>query len=109
MSTTTNPRTPLKMDGTTIPQLRLPEISRGTIKALVSDMNRTGFGVLPGYLAPSVLEDLGRFVETAVADAGGEYVAFTGENAVAGTLLINLAGIYTSDKRYAEAENCARR
>jgi hypothetical protein len=79
------------MDGTTIHQLPLPEISRGTIKALVSDMNRTGFGVLPGYLAPSVLEDLGRFVETAVADAGGEYVAFTGENAVAGTLLAQLS------------------
>jgi hypothetical protein len=32
-----------------------------------------------------------QFVETAVAVAGGEYVAFTGEEAVAGTLLEKLS------------------
>ena len=32
-----------------------------------------------------------RFVETAVAKAGWEYVAFTGENAVSGTLLAELS------------------
>ena len=78
------------MNSTARPESHLPEISRETIKSLVSNMNRTGFAVLPGYLAPPLLEDLASFVETAVADAGGEYVAFTGANAVAGTLLAQL-------------------
>ena len=70
---------------------RVPEVSRETIIDLVADMNRVGFGVLSGYLAPADLEELRRFVETAVAAAGGEYVVFTGEEAVAGTLLDKLS------------------
>ena len=54
-------------------------------------MNRVGFGVLSGYLEPADLEDLRQFVETAVAADGGEYVVFTGEEAVAGTLLDKLS------------------
>ena len=68
-----------------------PEISRETIIDLAADMNRVGFGVLSGYLERADLEDLRQFVETAVAAAGGEYVAFTGEEAVAGTLLDKLS------------------
>src|SRR5260221_7207345 len=67
------------------------EISRETIIDLVADMNRVGFGVLSGYLEPADLEDLRQFVETAVAAAGGEYVVFNGEEAVAGTLLDKLS------------------
>jgi hypothetical protein len=69
----------------------VPEISRERIVDLVADMNSVGFGVLSGYLEPADLEDLRRFVETAVAAAGGEYVAFAGEEAVAGTLLHTLS------------------
>jgi hypothetical protein len=69
----------------------VPEISRETVIHLVADMNRVGFGVLSGYLEPADLEDLRQFVETAVAAAGGEYVVFTGEEAVAGTLLDELS------------------
>jgi hypothetical protein len=69
----------------------VPEISRERIIELVADMNRVGFGVLSGYLEPADLEDLRQFVETAVAAAGGEYVVFTGEEAVAGTLLDELS------------------
>jgi len=69
----------------------IPEISRQTIIDLVADMNRVGFGVLSGYLKLADLEDLRQFVETAVAAAGGEYVLFTGEEAVAGTLLGKLS------------------
>src|SRR5260221_273057 len=58
---------------------------------LVADMNRVGFGMLSGYLEPADLEDLRQFVETAVAAAGGEYLVFTGEEAVAGTLLEKLS------------------
>jgi hypothetical protein len=69
----------------------VPEISRETIIDLVADMNRVGFGVLSGYLEPADLQDLRQFVETAVAAAGGEYVVFTGEEEVAGTLLEKLS------------------
>ena len=69
----------------------IPEISCETIIDLVTDMNRVGYGVLPRYLEPTDLEDLRQFVETAVAAAGGEYVVFTGEEAVAGTLLEKLS------------------
>ena len=55
-------------------------------------MDRVGFGVLAGYLEQADLEDLRQFVETAVVVlASGEYVAFTGEEAVAGTLLEKLS------------------
>jgi hypothetical protein len=69
----------------------VPEILRKRIIDLVAGMNRVGFGVLSGYLEPADLEDLRQFVETAVAAAGGEYVVFTGEEAVAGTLLDKLS------------------
>jgi hypothetical protein len=72
-------------------RLYVPEISRETIIDLVADMNRVGFGVLSGYLEPADLEDLRQFVETAVAAVGGEYVLFTGEETVAGTLLNKLS------------------
>jgi hypothetical protein len=41
---------------------------------------------LSGYLQLADLEDLRQFVENAVAAAGGEYVVFNGEEAVARTL-----------------------
>jgi hypothetical protein len=69
----------------------IPEISCETIIDLVTDMNRVGYGVLPRYLEPTDLEDLRQFVETAVAAAGGEYVVFTGVEAVTGTLLDKLS------------------
>jgi len=69
----------------------VPEISPKTIIDLVADMNRVGFGVLSGYLEPADLQDLRQFVETAVAAVGGEYVVFTGEEEVAGTLLEKLS------------------
>src|SRR5258708_32202055 len=64
----------------------VPEISRERIIDLVADMNKVGFGVLPGYSNPADLEDLQRVVGNAVASAGGEYVVFTGKEAGAGTL-----------------------
>lgn len=72
-------------------RLDVPKISRETVIDLVADMDRVGFGVLSGYLQPADLKDLQRFVETEVAAAGGEYIVFTGEEAVAGTLLHKLS------------------
>src|SRR5260370_36305363 len=54
-------------------------------------MNTKGFGVLPGYLQPEDLASLRNFVEAAVAAAGEQYVAFSGEELVAGTLLQSLS------------------
>jgi hypothetical protein len=68
-----------------------PEISRETIIEIAADMNRLGFGVIKSYLERADLEDLHQFVEAAVDAAGGQYVAFTGEKAVTGTLLEKLS------------------
>ncbi len=65
----------------------LPEVSHEKIVDLVADMNTKGFGLLPGYLQPEELAGLQSFVQRAVADAGEQYVAFSGEEPVAGTLL----------------------
>src|SRR5260221_4760157 len=65
----------------------LPEVSHEKIVDLVADMNTKGFGLLPGYLQPEELAGLQSFVQRAVADAGEQYVAFSGEGPVAGTLL----------------------
>jgi hypothetical protein len=69
----------------------VPEISRETIIDLVADMNRVGFGVLSHYLEPADLEDPRKFIESAVASAGGQYVALTGKEAVVGTLFEKLS------------------
>jgi hypothetical protein len=68
-------------------KISLPEVSHEKIVDLVADMNTKGFGVLPGYLQPEELASLQSFVQRAVSDAGEQYVAFAGEEPVAGTLL----------------------
>jgi len=68
-------------------KISLPEVSHKKIVDLVADMNTKGFGVLPGYLQPEELASLQSFVQRAVSDAGEQYVAFAGEEPVAGTLL----------------------
>src|SRR5215469_11537995 len=67
--------------------LSLPEFSRERIAELVADMNRKGFGVLPGYVRPEDLAKLRSFVEGAVSAVGEQYVSFTGAEPVKGTLL----------------------
>jgi hypothetical protein len=68
-------------------RMSLPEIPREKVMELAVDMDRNGFGVLSGYVQPADLAELRKFVEAAVSAAGGEYVAFAGEEPVAGTLL----------------------
>ena len=68
-------------------KLPLPEVSRERIVELVADMNRKGFGVLPGYVQSEDLARLRSFVEDAVSAAGEQYVSFIGEEPVRGTLL----------------------
>ncbi|MBB2200552.1 hypothetical protein HLH28_02985 [Gluconacetobacter tumulisoli] len=54
-------------------------------------MNRQGFGVATDCIHPDDLSALRRFIEQAVAAAGGEYVAFTGHDSIRGTFLETLA------------------
>ncbi|MFW7268788.1 hypothetical protein ACMAUO_12555 [Gluconacetobacter sp. Hr-1-5] len=50
-------------------------------------MNRTGFGVAEDCIDAGHLSLLRHFVTRKVAEAGGEYVGFTGRGPVSGTLL----------------------
>lgn len=70
---------------------RIPELSGGTVRQLVADMNRNGVAVVPGYLIPEDLQAAQRFVGAAVERSGGEYVVFNGKDAVGGTIMAALA------------------
>ena len=69
----------------------LPDISGETITALVRDIEKTGFAVLPNYVDHENLKHLQSFVSTKVAEAGGEYVELTGKPAFQGTMLDAIA------------------
>lgn len=62
-----------------------------TARSLVSMMNRTGYGIVKDYVALPELARMRAFVGTAVEQAGGAYVGFTGPEAVAGSGLDTLA------------------
>jgi hypothetical protein len=53
-------------------------------------MNTFGWGILSDYLAPADLKGLANFIERAVEGNGGQYIAFSGREPVAGTLLEEL-------------------
>jgi hypothetical protein len=65
--------------------------SHAAIATLVEDIDRTGFGVLPGFVGAGELARMRAFVGRAVKDAGGEYVGFIGPDSVAGSGLDELA------------------
>jgi len=65
--------------------------SHASITTLVEDIERTGFGVLPGFVGTSELARMRSFVAKAVKDTGGEYAGFIGPDAVAGSGLDELA------------------
>jgi hypothetical protein len=70
---------------------RIPQVGDGVVRTLVDEMNRAGLASLSGFLDPGDLHDLQAFVRKAVESAGGEYVVFTGKEAVGGTILETLA------------------
>jgi hypothetical protein len=72
-------------------ELLVAPVSDEVVKSIVSEMDHNGFGVLPNYLRSTDLQLLQSFVKGAVDNAGGEYVGFTGKNAVAGTILAKLS------------------
>jgi hypothetical protein len=65
--------------------------SHATITTLVEDIERTGFGVLPGFVDASELARMRAFAVGAVEAAGGEYAGFIGPDSVAGSGLDELA------------------
>jgi hypothetical protein len=67
----------------------LPRLSDQEVRNLALEIERTGFAVLPNYLAPEALEALQTFVRQAVAKAGGEYAGIDAKD-VARTLLAKL-------------------
>jgi hypothetical protein len=71
--------------------LVLPEISNEKVQSVVRDIDRQGFGVIENYLSPEDLASVQNFVESAVAEAGGEYVGFIGKQGVAGSVLDKLS------------------
>jgi hypothetical protein len=70
---------------------RVPQVDDGVVRALVEAMNRAGVASLPNFLNRRDLHDLQAFVREAVERAGGQYVVFTGKEAVGGTILETLA------------------
>jgi hypothetical protein len=71
--------------------LHTPEISGAQVAALVEDINRTGYGVIPGFIAPEDLERMRAFVTEAVKQSNGRYAGFIGPDSVQGSGLDELA------------------
>jgi hypothetical protein len=65
--------------------------SHATVASLVADIERTGFGVIPGFVSASDLTRMRAFVARAAREAGGEYAGFIGPDSVAGSGLDELA------------------
>jgi hypothetical protein len=61
------------------------------LTAIVDDINSQGFGVATNCIRPEHLAPLRAFIEHRVSDAGGQYVGFTGADAMRDTFLARLA------------------
>lgn len=64
-----------------------PALSAAALARIVDDMNRRGYGVAQDCIRPEDLAPLSTFIEHEVAQAGGEYVAFTGAGSLRETFL----------------------
>ena len=67
------------------------EISAAQVTALVKNINRTGHGVIPGFIEPKDLERMRAFVAEAVKQSNGQYAGFIGPDSVQGSGLDELA------------------
>lgn len=54
---------------------------------IVADIDRQGYGALNNYVSEEELEPVRAMAYAAVRESGGEYVCFTGPDALAGTVL----------------------
>lgn len=64
-----------------------PFLSDNDLTTIVDDMNSRGFGVATDCIDADHLRSLRLFIESKVADNGGEYVVFNGPEAVRGTFV----------------------
>ncbi|WP_173578435.1 hypothetical protein [Acetobacter fallax] len=83
-----------------------PFLSDDVLTNVVEEMNTSGFGVVRGCINPEILMPAVRFIEERVAASGGEYVAFAGSDALAGTFL---AGLSSSPSFRAACETLYRK
>lgn len=60
------------------------------VARIAADMNREGYGILSNYVEEEELKPLRSIANAAVRMSGGEYVCFTGPDALAGTVLSQL-------------------
>ncbi len=70
--------------------LAVPEIPESAIYTLVTDLNTTGYAMIPNYIEPATLTRMQDFVRAEIAKAGNEYVGLNGPKAVAGSGLDEL-------------------
>jgi hypothetical protein len=68
-----------------------PSLPSTAAITLVGDMNTRGYGVAENCIPPKALADLRRHVHDSVNKTGGEYIAFSGPEAMQGTFLQDLA------------------
>jgi hypothetical protein len=71
--------------------LRTPEISAAQVAALVEDINRTGYAVIPGFIEGEDPDQMQAFVAEAVKQSNGKYTGFIGPDSVRGSGLDELA------------------
>ncbi len=69
----------------------MADVSRARVAALVEQIDRTGYGVIPGFVSADDLARMRTFVAQAVQDSKGEYAGLIGPDAVAGSGLDELA------------------
>ena len=62
-------------------------ITDAEVARIVADINRHGYGTLSNYVQEEELEPVRAIAHAAVRVSGGEYVCFTGPDALAGTVL----------------------
>lgn len=67
--------------------IAFPLLSDDVLTKIVDDMNHRGFGVATDCIEHDNLKSLRSFIENKVTSNGGEYVVFTGLEAVRGTFL----------------------
>ena len=65
----------------------LREIADEAVEALVHDIEKSGFAVLPNYIGSTELEHLQLFVEDQVAENGNRYLGLIGKASFENTML----------------------
>ncbi len=69
------------------PLLTLPEVGDATLAKLATEIEQSGFAVLPDYVGTDLLAELRRLVMQVVENGGGEYAVLSGREEMTDTLL----------------------